>query len=69
MLLLRKECNTLTATKATRELDIKGPAQPIAESQLSIGSRNGVPSLETAVSVHIEAEEVAITERICIVGM
>ena len=49
----------LTATKAMGELDIETPA-PIAERKILAGGWYGIPGLETAVSVHIEAEEVAI---------
>ena len=69
MLLLRKEQNKLTATEATRELNVKGSAQSIAESQLLRVIRDHVPGLEAAVSVHIKAEEAAVTDGICILGI
>ena len=67
--LLRKEQKTLTATEATRELDFKGSAQSIAESQLYSLSRDRVDGLEAAVSVHIKPEEAAVTDGICILAV
>lgn len=58
----------LTATEATGELNVKGPIQPIAKSQLLIGGWNCVPGLETAVSVHVKAKQAAITDGTWTVG-
>lgn len=60
--------NTLTATEATRELDVKGPVQPITEGQLLKINWDCAPGLETAVSVHVKAEEVAITHGSWVFG-
>ena len=67
--LLRKKQNILTANEAIRELDVKVSAQPIAESQFLIVRRDRVPGFEAAISVHIKAEEAAVTDGICILGI
>lgn len=58
----QKKRSKLTATEAMRELDVERAFRPVAESQRSIASWNGVPGLEAAISVHVEAEETAIAD-------
>ena len=53
---------SLTAAEATGQLNIVNPA-PIAERQYVRAGWNGAPGLQTAVSIHIEAEELAFAHR------
>ena len=57
----RKKDSTLTASKATREFDIKVVIESLSKPYIILAERNGTPSLKTAVSVQIEAKESAIT--------
>lgn len=57
----RTEDNTLTAAEATGELDFKDVTVPLSKCHFIFAQWNGVPSLETAESVHIEPEEISVT--------
>lgn len=67
--MLMIEGNKLTTTETTREWDVKSSAQPLTESQRLAANWNSGPGLEAAVSVHIEAEETAITNRSSTAGI
>ncbi len=56
------ETVTLTAAEATGELDVVGPVLSVAEFQILVGGGDGGPGLETAVAVHVEAEEGAVAD-------
>ena len=51
----------LTATESSGELDVVRPA-PIAKRHNFVAGWYGAPGLQTTVSVHIKAEEVAIAD-------
>ena len=52
---------TLTATPASREFDLRVVKEPLSKRHVILTEWNGGPSLETAVSVQVEAEEIAVT--------
>ena len=55
---------TLTATPASREFDLRVVKEPLSKGYFILTEWNGGPSLETAVFVQVEAEEIAVTDGV-----
>ena len=55
---------TLTAGPASREFDFRVVKEPLSKGYFGLAEWDGGPGLETAVSVQVEAEEIAVTDGV-----